>query len=107
MVTAGKNCGGTDWGLTAGPIEPGAEEDRERAVAGVADDQVGQAVAVQVGRDDLRGQAAGGQRSSQDEAAVAVGVERDRVIVGIDAGEHRALIRVRNPGDVARRSRRG
>ena len=31
-----------------------SEVDRERAVAGVADNQVGQAVAVQVGRDDLR-----------------------------------------------------
>ena len=36
-------------------------------------------------------------------ATVAIGVERDRVIVSIDTGEDRALIRIRNPGDVARR----
>ena len=33
-----------------------------------------------------------------------VGIERDRVVAGIDAGEHGALIRVRNPGDVERGS---
>ena len=36
------------------------------------------------------GQEARGQRADRHEAAVAVGVERDRVVVGIDAGEHRA-----------------
>ena len=85
-----------------------SEEDREGAVAGIADDQVGQAVAVQVGRDDLRRELAGGERTDEpDEAAVALGVERDGVVLGIDAGEQRALIRVRNPGDVARRDCRG
>ena len=97
---ASLDCGRADRELVA-------EEDRERAVAGVADDQVGQAVAVEVGRDDLRRQPAGGERTDLHEAAVAVGVERDRVVVGVDTGEHRALIRVRNPGDVARGDRRG
>ena len=85
-----------------------AEEDREGAVAGIADDQVGPAVAVQVGRDDLRRELAGGERAAQpDEAAVAVGVERDGVVVGVDAGEDGALIGVREPGDVARGIIRG
>ena len=35
-------------------------------------------------------------------AAVAVGVERDRVVLGVDAGEQRPVHRVGNPGDVAR-----
>ena len=84
------------------------EEDREGAVAGIADDQVVQAVAVQVGRDDLRRELAGGERSDQpDEAAVALGVERDGVVLGVDAGEQRALIGVRHPGDVARGDSRG
>ena len=78
------------------------EEDRERAVAGVADDQVVIAGAVQVGGDDLRRELAGGQRADPDEAAVALGVERDGVVLGIDAGEQRASIGVGNPGDVAR-----
>ena len=56
----------------------------------------------EVGRDDLRRQAAGGERADPDEAAVAVGIERDRVVAGVDAGEHGALIGVRDPGDVAR-----
>ena len=38
-------------------------EDRERAIAGVADDQVVPAVAIEVGRDDLRRQAAGRRAS--------------------------------------------
>ena len=80
-----------------------AEVDRKRAVAGIADDQVGQAVAVQVGRDDLRRELAGGERSAQpDETAVAVSVKRDGVVLGVDAGEDGALIGVRQPGDVAR-----
>ena len=67
---------------------------REGAVAGIADDQVGQAVAVEVGRDDLRRELAGGERADQpDEAAVALGVERDGVVLGVDAGEHAGLDR--------------
>ena len=49
------------------------------------------------------GSEAGCQRADLHEATVAVGIERDRVIVGIDTGEDRALVGVRNPGDVARR----
>jgi hypothetical protein len=94
---------GIDGTEKRAPVELGAEEDRERAVAGVADHKVGQAVAVQIGRDDLRGQQACCQRADLHEATIAVGVERDRVIVSIDTGEDRALARVRNPGDVARR----
>ena len=88
---------GIDW-----TDELGTEEDRKRAVRGVADDQVGHAVAVEVGRDDLRRQTAGGQRSDLREAIVTVSIERDRVVAGIDAGQHGPLIRVRNPGDVER-----
>ena len=55
----------------------GGEEDRERAVAGIADDQVIQAVAVQVGRDDLRRELAGRERPDPNECPVAPGVERD------------------------------
>ena len=74
--------------------EPVVEVDRKRAVAGIADDQVVQAVAVEVGRDDLRRELAGGERADQpDEAAVAVGVERDGVVLGVDAGEQRAVDR--------------
>ena len=103
IVTGGKNCGVTSLGLI-GPTNLGTEEDRERAVAGVANDQVGQAVPVQVGRDDLRGQNARRQPPGyQHEDTVAIGVERDLVIVSIHTGEDRALIRIRNPGDVARR----
>ena len=69
----------------------------KRAVAGVADDQVGPAVAVEVGRDDLRRQAAGRERSEPDEAAVPPGVDRDRIVVGVDTGEDGALIRVAQP----------
>ena len=89
---------GIDW-----TDELGTEEDRERAVAGVADDQVGQAVSVEVGRDDLRRNIAALPPPDQHEATVAIGVERDLVIVSIHTGEDRALIRIRNPGDVVRR----
>ena len=61
-----------------------------------------QPVAVEVGRDDLRRELAGGQRADPDEAAVAVGVERDGVVLGVDAGQERAVQGVRDPGDVAR-----
>ena len=37
-----------------------------------------------------------------DEAAVAIGVERDGVVLGVDAGQQRALIGHGDPGDVAR-----
>ena len=71
--------------------EPAAEVDRKRTVAGIADDQVVQAVAVELGRDDLRRELAGRERAVQpDETAVAVGVERDGVVLGVDAGEYRA-----------------
>ena len=76
-----------------GPMNWLGEEDRKRAVAGIADDQVVPAVAVQVGRDDLRRELAGGERPDPDEAAVAVGVERDGVVLGVDAGEQRAVDR--------------
>ena len=79
-----------------GPMQLAAEEDRKGAVAGIADDQVVQAVAVEVGRDDLRRELAGGERSAEpDETAVAVGVERDGVVLGVDAGEQRAVDRCR------------
>ena len=48
-----------------------AEEDRDRPIAGVADDQIGHAVAVQVGRQDLRGLGTGGELADQDEAGRA------------------------------------
>ena len=52
----------------------------------------------EVGRDDLRRELAGRERADQpDETAVAVGVERDGVVLGVDAGEHRALTRCRAP----------
>ena len=44
---------------------------------------------------------------TRTKTAVAIGVERDRVVLGIDAGQERAVQRVRDPGDVARRDIRG
>ena len=80
----------------AGRLAPGtvAEKDREGAVARVAHHQVVPAVAVEVGRDDLRRERTGGERPDPDEVAVAPGVQRDRVVGGVHAGEHGALVRV-------------
>ena len=50
-----------------------AREHRDRPVAGVADDQIGHAVAVQVGRQDLGGLGTGGERGDQDETGRAQG----------------------------------
>ena len=78
-----------------------AEVDRRRAVAGVADHQVGEAVAVEVGRRDLRRQPAGRERADADEPAVAACEQRDRVGPGVDAGDQGPLITVEDR-DVAR-----
>ena len=97
---------GSNLGSTRPPSVV-AEEHREGAVAGVADDQVVPAVAVEVGRDDLRRELAGRERSDPDEAAVAVGVERDRIVVGVDAGQQRALDRCSGPRRYRARGSRG
>ena len=66
-----------------------AGEHRDRAVAGVADDQIGDAVAVQVGREDLRGLGTGGERGDLDETGRAEREERDALSFGVDTGEQR------------------
>ncbi len=65
-----------DW--LSGTDEIKGVIDRKRAVAGVADDQVVVAVAVQVGRDDLRWELAGGQGLDPDETTVRQGRARWR-----------------------------
>ena len=79
-----------------------AGEHRDRPVAGVADDQIGHAVAVQVGREDLRGLGTGGERGDLDETGRAQREERDALSFGVDAGE-RGTESGRDEGDVARR----
>src|SRR5262245_6768971 len=85
-----------------GADELGAEVNRQAAIAGVANDEVGPPVPIEIGRDDLRRQAPGGERSEADEAAVAPGIERDGIVAGVHTGEYSALVRIRDPGEIAR-----
>ena len=106
-VTGGRKVGAIERRDRRDRSNVVAEEDREGAVAGIADDQVVPAVAVEVGRDDLRRELAGGERSDPDEAAVAVGVERDGVVLGVDAGEERALDRCSGTQAMSREGKPG
>ena len=78
------------------------EVNRKRAVASIADDEIGHACPVQIGGDDLGRKLSRGHGADPDEAAILPGVERDGVVLGIDARQQRALYRVGNPGDVPR-----
>ena len=62
--------------------------------------RVGVAVAGEVGRLDLGGQQARRERTNLGESPSSVGVERDRVVIGIDAGDEGTLAS-RHDGKIA------
>ena len=100
----GSVTGRQEWPIEPGPEAAGpvVEVDGQGSIGGVANDQVVKARALEVGRDDLRRELSGGE--GVDEHRIrrcGQGEKRDGVVIGVDAGQKRALQRPGHPRDVA------